>query len=106
MIDLSPFAPLATVIISFCAVFTALGFMFNILLRPVKDSQVLLANNQARIEAEQKDIKACLADNQARMELEQKDIKALIQKEKERNDEFQKKVIGILEEKLKPLKSL
>ena len=74
------FVPLATFIIAFCAVFSALGLMFNILLKPVKD-------------------------NQARIESEQKEIKALIQKEKERNDEFQKKVIGILEEKLKPLKS-
>ena len=73
---MSEFVPLATFIIAFCAVFSALGLMFNILLKPVKD-------------------------NQARMESEQKDIKALIQKEKERNDEFQKKVIGILENNLK-----
>ena len=78
---MSEFVPLATFIIAFCAVFSALGLMFNILLKPVKD-------NQARIESEQKDIKA-------RMELEQKEIKILFQKQ---TDEFKNEIMGIKEE--------
>ena len=67
---MSEFVPLATFVIAFCAVFSALGLMFNILLKPVKD-------------------------NQARMESEQKDIKDLIQKQ---TDEFKNEIMGIKEE--------
>ncbi len=40
-------------IIALCAIFTALGFMFNMLLKPVKE-------NQARLESEQQSIKDML----------------------------------------------
>ena len=53
-------ADLATFTIAFCAVFTALGFMFNILLKPVKD-------NQARMELEQKNIKDMLLKEQEKV---------------------------------------
>lgn len=39
------FLPLFIILISFCAIFTALGLLFNILLNPVKE-------NQARMERE------------------------------------------------------
>ena len=57
------FVPVAVFIISFCALFTALGFMFNFILKPVKD-------NQARIELEQKNIKnMMLKDQEERKEI-------------------------------------
>ena len=41
---------LLTAIIAFCAVFTSLGLMFNILLGPVKESQVNLEKRMDKME--------------------------------------------------------
>ena len=49
------FTPLFQAVIAFCALFTALGFLFNLLLRPVKE-------NQVRLEADIKEVKADIAD--------------------------------------------
>ena len=41
---------LLTAIIAFCAVFTSLGLMFNILLGPVKESQANLEKRMDKME--------------------------------------------------------
>ena len=41
---------LLTAILTFCAVFTSLGLMFNILLGPVKESQASLEKRMDRME--------------------------------------------------------
>lgn len=58
------FTPLFQAVIAFCAVFTALGLMFNILLKPVKE-------NMARLEKDLKNNLAKLESNQARLESNQ-----------------------------------
>lgn len=62
---MEPFIPLFQAVIAFCAVFTALGLMFNILLRPVKE-------NMARLEKDMKENMTRLENNQGRLE---KDLK-------------------------------
>ncbi len=74
------FTPLFQAVIAFCAVFTALGLMFNILLKPVKENmarlekgmkenmnrlennQIKLENNQARLEKDLKTTRASLEE--------------------------------------------
>ena len=66
------FTPLFQATIAFCAVFTALGLMFNILLKPVKE-------NMARLEKDLRENMAKLENNQTRLENNQikleKDLK-------------------------------
>ena len=52
---------LLTAIIAFCAVFTSLGLMFNILLRPVKV-------NQDRMESEIKELKLEVAEIKSKLD--------------------------------------
>ena len=58
---MEPFTPLFQAVIAFCAVFTALGLMFNILLKPVKE-------NMARLEKDMKENLNKLESNQGRLE--------------------------------------
>lgn len=47
---LAALIPLFTVMIAFCAVFTALGLLFNILLNPIKKGIANLEQNQVKID--------------------------------------------------------
>ena len=53
--------PLLTAIIAFCAVFTALGLMFNILLGPVKENQVRMGRELDQFKQELGHLKQDLA---------------------------------------------
>ena len=56
METLSDLTPIAVFTISFCAVFTALGFMFNILLNPVKKEVSELKEGQKALNQEVSDL--------------------------------------------------
>ena len=61
MEQLKKLTPLMTAVITFCAVFTALGLMFNILLNPVKA-------NLARLEEDIKSVKTELNSRMDRLD--------------------------------------
>ena len=67
------FTPLFQAVIAFCAVFTALGFLFNLLLRPVKE-------NQARLEADIKEVKDDIVEVKDDITEVKEDLKQLIAK--------------------------
>ena len=69
MESLKKMNPLFTAIITFCAVFTALGFMFNVLLNPVKTNLVRLESEIKSVETELKaEIKSVKTELNSRMD--------------------------------------
>ena len=72
MESLSSFVPLFVAIISFCALFTALGLLFSILLRPIKKDIARLEANQKKLEANQNKLEA----NQNKLEANQNKLEA------------------------------
>ena len=68
MENLKKLTPLMTAVITFCAVFTALGLMFNILLGSVKSNLVRLEKDIIRVETEVKSVKTELNSRMDRIE--------------------------------------
>ena len=68
MEQLKKLTPLMTAVITFCAVFTALGLMFNILLGSVKSNLIRVEKDIIRVEAEIKSVKTELNSRMDRIE--------------------------------------
>ena len=75
---LSEFSPLFQAVIAFVAVLTGLGFVFNLLLVPLKENQGRLEKNQGRLEKSQ----ARLEESQGRLEKNQGRLESDIQEVK------------------------
>ena len=57
---MKPLTPLFQAVIAFVAVLTGLGFVFNLILSPVKTSQANLEKRMDKLEAGQDELKAKL----------------------------------------------
>ena len=65
---LDVFVPLFTAILTFFAVLTGLGYLFNLLLRPLKENQDQLKKNQDQLKKNQDQLKRELTENISRLE--------------------------------------
>ena len=73
------FIPLFQATIAFCAVFTALGLLFNLLLRPVKENQARLEADITKLDGDIKEVKTDLIEVKTDLIEVKADIKQLIE---------------------------
>ena len=92
---LKKLTPLMTAVITFCAVFTALGLMFNILLGSVKTNLIRLEKDIIRVETEIKSVETEL----------KAEIKSVKTELNSRMDRIETKLDLLLSDKRRPASS-